>query len=83
MSRLAISSRVPGVVLIATVAIRSGCPIDSLANRVNLNVAWLRGPTIQDPSSVAIFWRTSVPDPLVGAAFASNRSLVSSRFESR
>jgi hypothetical protein len=83
MSRLAISRRVPGAVLIVTFAMLSGRPSDRFAKCVYLNVAWLLGPMTHEASTVAIFWRTSEPVPVVGPASDRNRSLFSTRFESR
>ena len=69
--------------LIVAAEMLSGRPSDRLAKWVYLNVAWLLGPITHEPSSVPIFWRISAPLPVVGAESARNRSLLSSRFESR
>src|SRR3954467_12180202 len=83
VSRLAVWRRVPGVVLMVTLAMLSGRPSDRFAKCVYLKVAWLLGPITHDPSAVAIFCRMSAPVPVVGDALARNRSLRSTRFESR
>ena len=82
-SRLATSSRVPGVVLIVTSAMLSGVPIVSL---VKLRVLESdQAPRIDYPGAfgVPIFRTPSLPVPVVGAAFAANRSLFSVRFDWR
>ena len=57
------SSRVPGAVLIETLAMLSGSPSDRLAKCVYLNVAWLRGA--DHPRSVG--GRDLLPDVRAGA----------------
>ena len=79
------SSRVPGVVLMVTSATLSGRPSASqFVKSVNLNVAKLRVLMTHEPSAVPIFWRVSLPLPVVAACVRGEAaSLVSSRFESR
>jgi hypothetical protein len=66
-----------------TFAMKSGRPRPSFAKCVYLNVMWLLGDTIQEPSAVPIFSLVSLPEPVVAEAFDTNSSLRSTRFESR
>ncbi len=61
----------------------SGRPWVSFAKWVNLAVAKLFELITHEPSAVPILRRASPPVPVVGAALAANRSLVSVLFESR
>ncbi len=83
MSRLEVSIRVPGAVLMVTLATLSGRPSVRFAKWLYLNVSRLRELMTHDPSAMAIFCVAAPPVPVVAAAFEAKRSLLSVRSEPR